>query len=192
MAPTCPDVLEVGESRAVRANETDPGAIPTYLWEVLPANAGTFADPSAPDTRFQASKEGDATIRLTAADGLYQVVGECQTQVIAATVVDVLLDVQPDPPVVGETATLTCTSIGDREATTLTLEQVDDASSVALTVTDEGVATFTPAEAGDLTFRCTGTSEDGERRVTRALTVTVTEAPDDGDGRDSPRRPGGR
>ncbi len=192
MAPSCPDELEVGESRAVAANETNPGAIPTYLWEVLPSDAGTFADPSVPETTFQASKEGDATIRLTAADGLYQVVGECQTLVIAATVLDVLLAVEPDPAVVGETATLTCTSVGDREATTLTLEQADDASSVTLTVTGEGVADFTPVEVGDLTFRCTGTSEDGQRRATRALTVTVTEAPDDGDDHDPSRRPGGR
>lgn len=184
MAPTCPDELEAGESRTVKANETNPGAIPTYLWEVFPADAGTFVDPSAPETMFQATKEGDATIRLTAADGLYQVVGECQTLVIASTVVDVLLEVHPDPPIVGETATLTCTSIGDREATTLTWEEVDDASSVTLTVTGEGEADFTPLEVGELTFRCTGTSEDGQRRVTRALTVTVTEAPS--------RRPGGR
>ena len=31
IAPLCPDELEVGESGTVRANERDPGAIPTYL-----------------------------------------------------------------------------------------------------------------------------------------------------------------
>ena len=79
--PSCPAELAVGESGTVAANELNPGAIPTYLWQVFPSEAGTFVDEDEPITEFQAAKEGEVVIRLTASDGLYQVVSACTTRI---------------------------------------------------------------------------------------------------------------
>lgn len=192
VAPACPEELEVGQSVAVRANEENPGAIPTYTWEVFPSQAGTFADPSAPVTSFEAAKEGELTIRLTASDGLYQVVVECQISVIMTTSVVVSLTADPDPAVVGAATILSCSSAGETEAVTRTIEQLDGAT-VSLTVGEEGVATFTPDEVGELTFQCIGAGEDGRRSAPMVLTVSVIPPPDDTDNEnddiDGDRRP---
>ena len=79
--PSCPAELAVGESGTVAANEQNPGAIPTYLWQVFPPDAGTFTNPQELVTEFQALKEGEVVIRLTAGDGLYQVVSACTTRI---------------------------------------------------------------------------------------------------------------
>ena len=84
IAPSCPEELTVGESGPIEANQHDEGGIPTYLWEVFPATAGTVAAPAAPSTTFTAAEEGIATLRLTASDGLYQMIAECTTNVVAA------------------------------------------------------------------------------------------------------------
>src|SRR3990172_7314679 len=57
------------------------GAIAKYLWEVIPPQVGRVADPTKPSTMFEATGEGEAVIRLTASDGLYQVISQCQTRV---------------------------------------------------------------------------------------------------------------
>lgn len=190
IAPSCPAELEVGQSGTVWANEEDPGAVPTYLWETLPSDAGTFADPAAPVTSFQALKEGEVTIRLTATDGLFQAVSQCQTSVIAGAIAAVSLEVDPDPVVVEGAGILSCSSVGDAEAVTFTLEQLDG-TPVTLTQLAEGVALFTPAEVGELTFRCVGTTEDGRVSEPSDLTVTVAAPPDgsDGDNGDDGGRP---
>ena len=79
--PSCPVELAVGESGTVAANEQNPGAIPNYLWQVFPPDAGTFTDPQVPVTEFTALKEGEVVIRLTAGDGIYQVVSACTTHI---------------------------------------------------------------------------------------------------------------
>lgn len=79
--PSCPKELAVGESGAVAANELNPGAIPSYHWQVFPPDAGTFVQDDQPSTEFEALKEGEVVIRLTASDGLYQLVSSCTTRI---------------------------------------------------------------------------------------------------------------
>jgi len=81
VAPSCPNELQVGESAPLLANEINPGAIAKYLWEVIPPQLGQVTDPTKPSTMFKATSEGEAVIRLTASDGLYQVISQCQTRV---------------------------------------------------------------------------------------------------------------
>ena len=81
IAPSCPNELKVGESAPLLAAEINPGAIAKYLWEVVPPQVGRVTDPTKPSTMFEALTEGDAVIRLTASDGLYQVISQCQTRV---------------------------------------------------------------------------------------------------------------
>lgn len=81
VAPSCPNELQVNESAPLLANEINPGEIAEYLWEVLPPQVGRVADPTKPSTMFEATGEGEAVIRLTASDGLYQVISQCQTRV---------------------------------------------------------------------------------------------------------------
>mgnify|MGYP001559650118 CR=1 FL=1 len=81
IAPSCPNELQVGESAPVLANEINPGEIATYFWEVIPPQLGQVTDPTKPSTMFKATSEGEAVIRLTASDGLYQVISQCQTRV---------------------------------------------------------------------------------------------------------------
>jgi hypothetical protein len=102
--------------------------------------------------------------------------------------VTVSLTVDPDPPVVGESAVLFCSSTGDALAVTRTLEQLDGAP-VTLEPLSEGVATFTPGEAGELTFQCTGQTQDGVQSEPSIVMVSAVEPPDDDDdGRRPPRR----
>ena len=75
---------------------------------------------------------------------------------------------------------------------TRTIEQLDGAT-VSLTVGEEGVATFTPDEVGELTFQCIGAGEGGRRSAPMVLTVSVIPPPDDTDNgtddMDGDRRP---
>ena len=84
IAPSCPNELQVDESGPLVANESNGGAIAKYLWEVIPPEIGEVADKTKPSTTFKAIKEGEAVIRLTASDGLFQVTSECQTRVAGA------------------------------------------------------------------------------------------------------------
>jgi len=181
--PSCPDELEVGQLGTVMANEQNPGEIPTYLWEAFPADAGTFDDPTAPKTGFLAQKEGEVVIRLTASDGLYQMIAECRTTVVPSADVAVSLQVDPDPAVLGESAILFCSSVGETEAVTRTLEQVDG-PTVTLSPLAEGVATFTPEEVGELTFSCVGATEEDRQSEASVVTVSVIVSPD-GNGNDN-------
>ncbi|MEK7732329.1 MAG: hypothetical protein AAB363_10785, partial [Planctomycetota bacterium] len=68
-------------SAPLLANEVNPGEIAKYLWEVVPPQVGRVTDPTKPSTMFEATGEGEAIIRLTAGDGLYQVISQCQIRV---------------------------------------------------------------------------------------------------------------
>jgi len=81
IAPSCPNELRVNESAPLLANEANPGAIAKYLWEVIPPEAGQVTDPTKASTTFKALAEGEAVVRLTASDGLYQVISQCQIRV---------------------------------------------------------------------------------------------------------------
>lgn len=177
VAPSCPSELELGESGSVWANEQNPGGIPSYKWEVLPAGAGTFADSAKANTSFHAEQPGDAVLRLTASDGLFQVVGECRLTIQGVSGVAVSLSVDPDPIVIGGTAILFCASVGETQAVTRTLEQTDG-DTVTLSPISEGVATFIPDQIGDLSFSCTGESEAGDRGPPSTVSVSVVAAAD--------------
>jgi len=191
--PNCPEELEVDGLHTFRANEQNAGAIPTYKWEVLPADAGKFGDPDKPVTAFEAKEPGEATVRLTAADGLFQAIAECSIMVIETGSVTVSLSLDPDPPVIGDSAMLECVSIGGTVTETRTIEQTHGAA-VELTFASEGVATFTPAESGEITFTCVGRSAGGRESEPSIVTAVVFDPDDPGDGNtndnDDGRRPG--
>ncbi len=177
--PSCPNELSVGEPGSVQANPENAGDATEYLWEVSPADAGTFANASAPDTTFEAGQPGEAVITVTATDGTSQAVDQCVTNVSAVAGVVVELAVSPNPPVVGQEATLTCTSVGAVEAVVLAIAEVDG-DGIELNVEVAGIATFTPTLAGDLTFSCIGASLTAEQTDPLLLTFSVEQPPDGG------------
>ncbi len=184
VAPSCPPQLAVGQSGPVRANAQQPGAVPTYLWEVIPPEAGTFTDPSALDTTFQALQVGEAVIRLTASDSLFQMIAECTTTVGTEAAGGVSVTVGPSPAVVGQSATVRCISTGTVAAVVRTIEQTAG-EPVVLQVVAAGEATFTPTVEGSLTFQCTGEDAAGVLSAPAFATVQVNAA--GGSGR-PPRR----
>ena len=176
--PSCPTELRVGESGPVEANEQNPGGIPAYRWEVLPPQAGTFTNPSAPNATFQALQEGDLVVRLTASDGLYQVVSECRVVVAGTIDIAVSLSASPNPVLVGETVTLQCTSVG-AETVSPSIVQTDG-PMVELNPVSEGEATFTAGEEGELEFRCIGEGPGEIPSAPSFVTVEVEELPGNG------------
>lgn len=172
IAPECPTEMRVGESREVFANETNPGAIATYRWEVFPITAGTFSNPTNPNTRFQALREGDALLRLTASDGLYQVISECHTQVQGFVNVAVRLLASDTSVNLLDPVTLTCESVGATEAVTLNIVQITG-GIVELIETAEGIVRFEADRTGDLMFRCVGENAAGEQSEPTFVTVNV-------------------
>ena len=185
IAPTCPSELEVGESGAVRANAVNPGAIPTYQWEVIPSSAGTLANSTVANTAFSASEVGVVTLRLTAADGLFQMIDECDIVVLDTVIFTIALIASPSAPNVGQSVTLNCVSTGNAVAKSFVLEQIAGVD-VALTEVDDGVSMFTPDATGTLGFRCTGSTGDGLRTTVSEISLTVS----DSDVDDRPSRPG--
>ncbi|MCO6437500.1 MAG: hypothetical protein J5J06_10465 [Phycisphaerae bacterium] len=175
VAPSCPETLSVGDSGDVQANEVNPGAIATYLWEAIPASGGTFADPTAKDTTFTANEEGDIELRLVASDGIYQVVASCQVLVSAPPRVMVALSATPAETPAERAVTLTCTSTGAEPATMFDIEQVSG-PTITLIPVSEGVVTLTPLIPGTPEFSCVGTSAGGEMSRPATVTVTVTSA----------------
>jgi hypothetical protein len=172
--------LDVGESGPVLANEENPGAIAVYLWEVSPVDAGDFADPMAPRTTFAAAAPANATIQLTARDGLYQVKSTCRVQ-IGTLGVGVSLVADPTAITVGESATLTCTNIGGTQAVSFVIDQLDG-EPIEPTPVSGGVVTVTPETTGAVTFRCVGTSVDGDRSEPALIRVTVRPETGEGEG----------
>ena len=189
--PSCPEELVVGGLGEVAANEKDPGAIATYYWEVFPPDSGTFADPSRSITTFEALRDGEVVIRLTASDGLWQTISACTTRISGQAPVAVSLTADPTAALVGETVTLTCQSVGQTAAPDLDIEQVDGPTTELVEVST-GVVEFTPAEAGSFTFSCIGVDAEGTQSLPAQLAVSVTAAPspngneNDNDNADSP------
>jgi hypothetical protein len=179
--PTCPAEMNVGDTGDLVANEVDPGAIPTYLWEAFPPTAVQIADPAVPTTTFEAVANGEVTFRLTASDGLFQVVDTCRTQIATAPVtVTVTLVAAPQRLAQGESTLLTCTSTGATPAVSYVVDQLDGPLA-ELTTVAPGVAVGILNVAGDAVFRCIGTDADDNPSAPALVTVTVTR----------PSRPGG-
>ncbi len=184
--PSCPTELVVGDSGTLKANEKDEGAVPKYEWKVLPETAGTIAEPTEPSTTFTAKAAGKATFRLTARDGLYQVISECSTRIITLASIAVTLEASPGEPVAGDTVTLTCSTETIIQKGTRTIEQVDADSddSVELTQVAEGTETFITTEPGDFIFRCvvaSGVGDEAEQVESEILTITVAPSSDSND-----------
>lgn len=171
--PSCPNELAVGSSGRVAANELNPGEIAVYQWEVFPTDAGSFDNATAPTTTFLAAKTGDALIRLTASDGLYQVVSACVTKIVGQAAVAVSLQANPTTAAVGEPITLTCTSTGTSVALGIVIEQD---SGVQGTITEILIGTieFRGAEAGQATLSCLGLDINAQSSAPSTVTVTIT------------------
>lgn len=184
VAPTCPEELRIGESGPVEANEVDPGAIPLYEWDVDPTTAGRFANATLNNTTFQALEEGTARLRLRAADGLFQVTAFCEVRVTGAAELAVSLTAAPASPVIGQTVTLTCASIGTTEATTRTIMQTFG-PRISITEVSEGVVTLVPLIAGTPVFECVGMTDAGAASEPSELTLNVIDSDDNDDGNDN-------
>lgn len=177
VAPSCPSDLRVGESGTLQANESHAGAVPTYKWEAVPADAVTLESPTASATKVDALKAGDVLIRLTASDSLFQTVSECHVVITQGGSPTVLLTIDPSQIAVGDSAVLFCASTGEAAAVTRTLSQVDG-PAVTLDSLSEGVATITPDELGDFTFNCVGGTADGVISELSVATLTVVAVSD--------------
>ena len=188
--PSCPNELAVGESGRVAANELTPGEIATYLWQVFPADAGTFDNPSLATTTFKAAKTGEVLIRLTASDGLYQVISSCVTSIVEPADVAVSLTADVTEAAVDEPVGLTCTSIGASVALDVTIVQVGGAAGI-LTEVLVGTSEFRATESGEATFSCTGIDINGERSAPATVTVTITGGTNGGNGNDNTNDNGG-
>jgi len=172
--PSCPATLEVGQSGEVFSNVENPGAAARYRWEAIPSGAGVFADASAADTRFSARAAGRAFLRLTASDGLFQVISECETNIVPSDEVVVELAVEPDEVAPGEEVTLTCSDIGTPEVVEFVVTQTDGAA-VELQEQAFGVFEFTAPDEDDvLAFECVGSDEDGNESAAATASVTVS------------------
>ncbi|MEK6676097.1 MAG: hypothetical protein AABZ47_10645 [Planctomycetota bacterium] len=180
VSPSCPTGLRVGQSRNVRANQRNPGEIARYLWEVIPSDAGRFTSATDADTDFTALREGEVTLRLTASDGLYQVMAECPVRITGIVGLAVILEAEPVAPRVGQAVRLTCSSIGSTEAVRRMILLTDGDLVVDLNTVSEGVVRFAADDNGELVFRCIGEGEDGTESAPTFLTVVVgTGSPDD-------------
>ena len=174
--PSCPASLRVGESGTVQANEVDPGAIPRYQWEVIPDDAGTLDNPNQPSTTFEAAKAGTVRFRITAADGLYQVISECETEILESGV-EVDFQADRENAAVGETVALTCTSTGEVDAATFTITQVD--GQLVDLEQENGVATYAPDVTDVRTFQCVGRTSTGAGSDPVLVTVGISNEPVD-------------
>ena len=63
IAPSCPPDLRVGDGGTVEANVQDPGAIPKYLWQVIPSDMATLDEPESPTTGRNRSSDRDRADR---------------------------------------------------------------------------------------------------------------------------------
>lgn len=188
--PSCPNELAVGESGRVAANELNPGEIATYLWQVFPPDAGSFDNSDQPTTTFQAARTGEVLIRLTASDGLYQVISACVTNIVESAEVAVSLTADVTEAAVDEPVRLMCTSIGASFALGVTIVQVGGAAG-ALTEVLAGTSEFRATESGEATFSCTGIDIDGELSAPATVTVTITGGTNGGNANDNTNDNGG-
>lgn len=77
----CPVSLRVGETGDLLLRHEGPIETFVFVWEVIPAEAGSIEDPSATSTKITAEEAGSATIRLTLSSGLVRVVHECDIEI---------------------------------------------------------------------------------------------------------------
>ncbi len=179
--PSCPKQLDVGETGGLSANQLMPGAVPTYLWTVEPATAGTITDPTLPDTDFTAAREGTARFVLTASDGLFQVISFCESQIGSGSGVAVSLSASSSTVVIGDTVTLTCTSTGSVEATTFVIDQVQGAT-IELNQVSSAAVSFAPSAEGVPRFQCVGQDANGVASDAVFVNITVNAASTGGGG----------
>ncbi len=174
--PSCPAEMEVGQSGIVLSAVENPGSAARYRWEAIPSSAGVFANANAADTTFTARAPGTAFLRLTASDGLFQVISECETTIVASEDVVVAFEAEPDEVDSGDTVTLTCSDIGTPEVVEFVITQTEG-ETVELDEQDFGEFEFTAPDGDDvLEFECVGSDADGnESRVAR-VSVTVNGA----------------
>jgi hypothetical protein len=170
--------LRVGESRALEANEQTPGAIATYLWQVFPASAGKIDGPTMADTSIEALQEGEMIVRLTASDGLFQVVADCIVPVVGLAPVEIALTASPNPGETGERVRLTCQSTGTVQAISHTISQLNG-TPVELVVESDGVVTFVTEQVGARSFLCFAESPDGMITDPVSTIVTIEESGND-------------
>lgn len=174
--PSCPATLAVGESDQLFAQAQNAGAIAAFRWEVIPPQAGEIDNPEATDPIFTAREEGLTFLRLTASDGLFQVVSECSTQITAADKVLILFEADPATAGFGDPVTLTCKDAGGVEIVDFAVTQTDG-TEVDLTPAEEGVFEFdAPQTAGPLAFECVASDADGNESDPASVTVTVEES----------------
>jgi len=183
-SPQCPQQAGVGETVNIGAVVANPGAVPRYLWEVIPTGAGTFADEHSVVTTFTPSAAGQITLQLGAADGLFMYINQCIVEVISARP-EVSLLVNPEEAVIGNSVLMTCTSVGDEPAAGFTITQTTG-ETVELTPILPGIVAFDADTVGTFTFECVGTSTNGVASEPVVGTTTVTE------GGRVPGRGGGR
>jgi hypothetical protein len=181
VAPTCPAELRVGESGPVMAHEMNPGAIARYQWQVIAPELGRFQSPTAPNTTFQALAEGDATIRLTASDGLFQVMADCSTRIRGMAELAVALTADPTEADAREPVTLTCRSVGVTPVVNFTITQVEG-RIVQLVPAAVGVVRFEADSGGELVFQCVGESASGTRSEPSRASVTILAPISNGNG----------
>jgi hypothetical protein len=181
LAPVCPGDLMVGETAALVGNPAQPGAIPTYQWTVSPSSAGTFSDATAVNTTFQALQEGEATITLTASDGLFQAVSSCTITISGFVGVAVSLEADPTLVYPEEEVTLTCSDVGVETVVDFSIFQ-SSGPDVELEVFEDGTATFVaPDEFGDLLFECRGANDQGLLSDVSLASVRIVPEPSDND-----------
>jgi len=179
IAPRCPNELAVGDEGTISAEVINPGAVPEYKWEAIPADAGTFEEDDLPVTKFMAEEAGEVTIQLTASDGLFQVISQCHISIVAAGVepaVAVELEFSPTTPLAGQAITVTCVSAGDPDAVSFEITQTGGADVNEIPLTGDTIV-FTPMEAGTLMFQCVGESADDMMSEPDTISITVGEDP---------------
>lgn len=172
VAPTCPAELRVGESGPVMANEMNPGAIARYRWQVIDGELGRFQNAIAPNTTFQALAEGDAILRLTASDGLFQVTADCSTRIRGMAELAVALTADPIEADAREPVTLTCRGVGITPVVNFLITQTEG-RIVQLVPAGTGVVRFEAESGGELVFQCVGESEGGARSEPSRAVVTI-------------------
>jgi|GEM_PF-2444644 len=174
--PSCPAKLTVGESGQLLSGVKNPGEIATYQWQVLPSSGGEFDDARIPDPTFTAKEPGLTFLRLTASDGLWQVISECTTQIVESTEILIQLDAEPTTAEAADLVTLTCSDAGGVEVVDFDISQIEGAPVELEKTKVDGVVDFeAPEQPGDLEFRCIGVDEEGNKSDPAGVTVTVVE-----------------
>lgn len=79
--PSCPAELKVGQIGRLLSGAKNAGEVATFLWEVEPDDLARISNPGIADPLVLAQKPGTAVFTLTASDGLFQVISQCETEI---------------------------------------------------------------------------------------------------------------